>query len=163
VHICLFYSPEGSLPPLFGFFLKVSPAAIVVLFCIACSNNNSNSPTNTPSASGINKINHIIVIYLENHSFDNLYGEFPGANGPLQALNVMKLFSPESAILSAVIFNAIIIILLIPLALRGVKYKPSGAGAILRQNLFIYGLGGVVAPFIGVKLIDMIIVALEWV
>jgi len=75
----------------------------------------------------------------------------------LQGLNIMKLYSPESAILSAVIFNAIIIPLLIPLALRGVAYKPIGASALLRRNLFIYGLGGVIVPFIGIKLIDLII------
>src|SRR4029079_2717743 len=75
----------------------------------------------------------------------------------LQSLNIMNLHSPESAILSAVIFNAIIIPLLIPLALRGVSYKPIGASALLRRNLFIYGLGGVIVPFIGIKLIDMLI------
>jgi len=73
----------------------------------------------------------------------------------LQALNIMGLKSPESAILSAVIFNAIIIPLLIPLALRGVAYKPIGASALLRRNLLIYGLGGIIAPFIGIKLIDL--------
>ena len=75
----------------------------------------------------------------------------------LGALNIMGLNSPESAILSAVIFNAIIIPLLIPLALRGVKYKPIGASALLKRNLLIYGLGGVIAPFVGIKLIDMVI------
>lgn len=75
----------------------------------------------------------------------------------LAALNVMHLHSPESAILSAVIFNALIIPALIPLALRGVAYKPIGASALLRRNLLIYGLGGVVAPFIGIKLIDMVV------
>lgn len=75
----------------------------------------------------------------------------------LEALNIMRLHSPESAILSAVIFNAIIIPLLIPLALRGVAYKPIGASALLRRNLFIYGLGGIIVPFIGIKLIDMLI------
>ncbi|QJD96130.1 potassium-transporting ATPase subunit KdpB [Mucilaginibacter robiniae] len=75
----------------------------------------------------------------------------------LQSLNVMRLHSPESAILSAVIFNAIIIPLLIPLALKGVEYKPIGASALLRRNLLIYGLGGVVAPFIGIKLIDLMV------
>jgi K+-transporting ATPase ATPase B chain len=75
----------------------------------------------------------------------------------LQALNIMQLKSPESAILSAVIFNAIIIPLLIPLALRGVQYKPIGASALLRRNLVIYGLGGVIVPFIGIKLIDMVL------
>ena len=69
----------------------------------------------------------------------------------------MHLHSPESAILSAVIFNAIIIPLLIPLALRGVAYKPIGASALLRRNLLIYGLGGVIVPFIGIKLIDMLV------
>lgn len=73
----------------------------------------------------------------------------------LQALNIMHLKSPESAILSAIIFNAIIIPVLIPLALRGVAYKPIGASALLRRNLFIYGLGGILVPFIGIKLIDM--------
>lgn len=75
----------------------------------------------------------------------------------LQGLNVMKLASPESAILSAVIFNAIIIPVLIPIALRGITYKPIGASALLRRNLFIYGLGGVVIPFIGIKLLDLIV------
>jgi K+-transporting ATPase ATPase B chain len=75
----------------------------------------------------------------------------------LQHLNVMGLHSPESAILSAVIFNAIIIPILIPLALRGVEYKPIGASALLRRNLLIYGLGGVIAPFIGIKIIDMLV------
>lgn len=75
----------------------------------------------------------------------------------LQSLNIMRLHSPESAILSAVIFNAIIIPLLIPLALRGVAYKPIGASALLRRNLLIYGLGGVIIPFIGIKLLDLIV------
>ena len=75
----------------------------------------------------------------------------------LAPLNVMGLHSPESAILSAIIFNAIIIPILIPLALKGVQYKPIGASALLRRNLLIYGLGGVIAPFIGIKLIDMIV------
>ena len=75
----------------------------------------------------------------------------------LAALNIMHLHSPESAILSAVIFNAIIIPILIPLALRGVQYKPIGASALLRHNLLIYGLGGVIAPFIGIKLIDLLV------
>jgi K+-transporting ATPase ATPase B chain len=75
----------------------------------------------------------------------------------LQGLNIMHLHSPESAILSAVIFNAIIIPMLIPLALKGVAYKPIGASALLRRNLFIYGLGGILVPFIGIKLIDLIV------
>jgi K+-transporting ATPase ATPase B chain len=75
----------------------------------------------------------------------------------LNALNIMALKSPQSAILSAIIFNALIIPLLIPLALKGVQYKPIGASALLRRNLLIYGLGGVIAPFIGIKLIDLIL------
>jgi K+-transporting ATPase ATPase B chain len=75
----------------------------------------------------------------------------------LQSLNIMNLHSPQSAILSAVIFNAIIIPLLIPLALRGVAYKPIGASALLRRNLLVYGLGGVIVPFIGIKLIDLLV------
>ena len=77
----------------------------------------------------------------------------------LQALNVMRLQTPESAILSAVIFNAVIIVLLVPLALRGVQFRPMGAAALLRRNLLIYGLGGIVAPFIGIKAIDLLITA----
>jgi potassium-transporting ATPase ATP-binding subunit len=75
----------------------------------------------------------------------------------LQALNVMRLATPESAILSAVIFNALVIVALIPLALRGVKYRPLGAGRILRRNLLLYGLGGVIVPFIGIKIIDLLL------
>ncbi|MDD6130918.1 MAG: potassium-transporting ATPase subunit B, partial [Prevotellaceae bacterium] len=75
----------------------------------------------------------------------------------LAALNIMGLHSPESAILSAVIFNAIIIPLLIPLALKGVKYRPIGANALLRRNLLIFGVGGVIAPFVGIKLIDLLV------
>jgi K+-transporting ATPase ATPase B chain len=78
----------------------------------------------------------------------------------LKVLNVMRLATPQSAILSAVIFNALIIITLIPLALRGVRYRPVGAATLLRRNLLIYGLGGVIAPFIGIKLIDMLLVRL---
>jgi len=81
----------------------------------------------------------------------------------LGALNVMKLTTPESAILSAVIFNALIIIALIPLALRGVRYRPLGAATVLRQHLLIYGLGGLIVPFAGIKLIDMLLAALRWV
>ena len=75
----------------------------------------------------------------------------------MEALNIMNLASPESAILSAVIFNAIIIPFLIPLALRGVKYRPVGASTLLTRNLLIYGLGGVIVPFIGIKLIDLLV------
>jgi K+-transporting ATPase ATPase B chain len=75
----------------------------------------------------------------------------------LKAMNIMNLHSAESAILSAVIFNALIIPMLIPLALKGIKYKPIGASALLRRNLFIYGFGGVLIPFFGIKLIDIFI------
>jgi K+-transporting ATPase ATPase B chain len=77
----------------------------------------------------------------------------------LSALNIMGLATPQSAILSAVIFNAVIIIALIPLALRGISYKPLGAAAILQRNLLVYGLGGVILPFIGIKAIDVVLVA----
>jgi K+-transporting ATPase ATPase B chain len=79
----------------------------------------------------------------------------------LGALNFMRLATPESAILSAVIFNALIIVFLIPLALRGVPYRPVGAAQLLRDNLLIYGVGGLIAPFIGIKLIDLLLVALR--
>jgi K+-transporting ATPase ATPase B chain len=75
----------------------------------------------------------------------------------LAALNVMRLASPSSAIMSAVIFNALIIVVLIPLALKGVRYRAVGAASLLRRNLLIYGLGGIILPFIGIKLIDMIL------
>jgi K+-transporting ATPase ATPase B chain len=78
----------------------------------------------------------------------------------LQALNIMRLGSPESAILSAIIFNALVIIALIPLALKGVKYRAIGAGALLRRNLLIYGLGGIIVPFLGIKAIDIVITAI---
>ncbi|WP_343666693.1 potassium-transporting ATPase subunit KdpB [Paraburkholderia tropica] len=81
----------------------------------------------------------------------------------LNALNVMHLATPASAILSAVIFNALIIVLLIPLALKGVKYRPLGAAILLRRNLLVYGLGGILVPFVGIKLIDMVLAAFGWV
>ena len=80
----------------------------------------------------------------------------------LNALNIMKLATPESAILSAVIFNALIIVALIPLALKGVKYRPVSAVQLLRRHLFIYGFGGIIAPFVGIKLVDLVLVALGW-
>ena len=86
-----------------------------------------------------------------------------GTFSVIAPLNIMGLQSPNSAILSAVIFNALIIIALIPLALRGVKFRPMGAAAILRRNLLIYGLGGVVAPFVGIKLIDLLVNMLHFV
>lgn len=86
---------------------------------------------------------------------------FAGVFPVLEALNIMHLHNAESAVLSAIIFNALIIVALIPLALRGVSYKPMSAAALLQRNLFIYGLGGIIAPFIGIKLIDMLIVAIH--
>jgi potassium-transporting ATPase ATP-binding subunit len=85
------------------------------------------------------------------------YATKPGERGPLDALNVMQLGTPKSAIISAIIFNALIIPALVPLALRGVKYRAIGATALLRRNLLIYGLGGMILPFIGIKLIDLIV------
>ncbi len=79
----------------------------------------------------------------------------------LDKLNVMRLATPTSAILSAVIFNALIIIALIPLALRGVRYRAVGAAKLLRDNLLIYGLGGLIVPFVGIKLIDLLLVGLR--
>jgi K+-transporting ATPase ATPase B chain len=81
----------------------------------------------------------------------------------LGALNIMQLHNQNSAVLSAVIFNALIIVALIPLALRGVKYRPVGAAAVLRRNLLIYGVGGIILPFLGIKLVDVIIVGLHMV
>jgi potassium-transporting ATPase ATP-binding subunit len=89
--------------------------------------------------------------------FASTYAATPGGPGPLDALNIMSLGTPESAIVSAIVFNALIIPLLVPLALRGVRYRPVGATALLRRNLLIYGLGGLVAPFIGIKLIDLVV------
>ena len=82
---------------------------------------------------------------------------FVGVYPSLAALNVMQLHSPASAITSAIIFNALIIVALIPLALRGVRYRPSSASKLLSRNLLIYGLGGVIAPFVGIKLIDLVV------
>jgi len=88
-----------------------------------------------------------------------LVGAFPA----IAPLNIMHLGSPSSAILSAVIFNALVIVALIPLALRGVAYRPLGAAAILQRNLLIYGLGGILIPFVGIKLIDIIVNALHFI
>jgi len=92
--------------------------------------------------------------------FSTLYMLAGARTGPLAALNIMRLATPESAILSAVIFNALIIVALIPLALRGITYRPLGAAAVLRRNLWVYGFGGIVIPFIGIKIIDLIITAI---
>ncbi len=89
--------------------------------------------------------------------FATVYAAQSGASGPLAVLNVMALATPQSAILSATIFNALVIVALIPLALRGVGYRPLGATAVLRRNLLIYGVGGLVAPFVGIKLIDIVL------
>lgn len=80
-------------------------------------------------------------------------GVFPG----LAVLNIMGLHSPASAVLSAIIFNAIVIVVLVPLALRGVRYRPAGASTILGRNLLVYGLGGIVTPFLGIGLIDLVV------
>jgi K+-transporting ATPase ATPase B chain len=82
---------------------------------------------------------------------------FAAAYPSLDQLNIMRLHSPETAILSAVIFNALIIVALVPLALRGVRYLPGSASAMLRRNLLVYGVGGIVAPFLGIKIIDVLI------
>ncbi|HEX3802837.1 MAG TPA: potassium-transporting ATPase subunit KdpB [Solirubrobacteraceae bacterium] len=89
--------------------------------------------------------------------FVSTYAATAGGKGPLHVLNIMKLGDPHSAVISAIIFNAIVIPLLIPVSLRGVSYRPIGASALLRRNLWIYGLGGLIAPFIGIKLIDLIV------
>jgi K+-transporting ATPase ATPase B chain len=75
-------------------------------------------------------------------------------------LNIIHLATPESAVLSAIIFNALIIIALIPLALKGVRYRPVGAASLLRRNLLVYGIGGLIVPFIGIKLIDMLVTSI---
>jgi K+-transporting ATPase ATPase B chain len=93
--------------------------------------------------------------------FDAFYRQPGHIHGPLYALNIMKLETPESAILSAIIFNALIIIALIPLSLKGVRYRPIGAGPLLLRNLLIYGIGGVVIPFIGIKAIDFVVTVLH--
>jgi len=85
------------------------------------------------------------------------YAANPGEHGPLDALNVMSLGTPLSAILSAIVFNALVIPLLVPLALRGVRYRPIGATALLRRNMLIFGLGGLIVPFVGIKLLDLLI------
>jgi K+-transporting ATPase ATPase B chain len=89
--------------------------------------------------------------------FASTYAVAAGTPGPLDQLNVMRLGSPLSAIMSAVIFNALIIPLLVPLALRGVHYRPVGATALLRRNVWLYGFGGIIAPFIGIKLVDLVV------
>jgi K+-transporting ATPase ATPase B chain len=89
--------------------------------------------------------------------FASTYATRPGADGPLNKLNIMDLGTPRSAIISAIVFNAVIIPLLVPLALRGVRYRPVGATALLRRNVLIYGLGGLVVPFIGIKLVDLVV------
>ena len=93
--------------------------------------------------------------------FATFYRPAGAAHGPLQALNIMALATPESAILSAIIFNALIIVALIPLSLKGVRYRPIGAAPLLRRNLLIYGIGGIVIPFIGIKVIDVVVTALH--
>jgi potassium-transporting ATPase ATP-binding subunit len=89
--------------------------------------------------------------------FASTYAAAGSSTGPLDKLNIMSLGTPQSAIISAIVFNALIIPLLVPLALRGVRYRPVGATALLRRNLLIYGLGGLVAPFIGIKIVDLVV------
>jgi K+-transporting ATPase ATPase B chain len=89
--------------------------------------------------------------------FAATYAASGSTSGPLDRLNLMNLGTPDSAIISAIIFNALVIPLLVPIALRGVAYRPIGATALLRRNMLIYGLGGIIAPFIGIKLIDLVI------
>jgi K+-transporting ATPase ATPase B chain len=89
--------------------------------------------------------------------FATTYGTAADPTGPLDRLNIMNLGTPLSAIISAIVFNALVIPLLVPLALRGVRYRPIGATALLRRNLLIYGLGGIIAPFIGIKLCDLVV------
>jgi K+-transporting ATPase ATPase B chain len=89
--------------------------------------------------------------------FVTVYAARGDATGPLDALNVMRLGTPRSAIISAIVFNALVIPMLVPLALRGVRYRAVGATALLRRNLLLYGLGGIVAPFIGIKLVDLVV------
>ncbi|MBV9603925.1 MAG: potassium-transporting ATPase subunit KdpB [Solirubrobacterales bacterium] len=89
--------------------------------------------------------------------FAATYAATKGGQGPLHVLNIMSLGTPRSAVISAIVFNALVIPLLIPISLRGVRYRPIGASALLRRNLLIYGLGGIIAPFIGIKLIDLIV------
>jgi K+-transporting ATPase ATPase B chain len=93
--------------------------------------------------------------------FGALYATSGFGDGPLSALNIMRLHSPHSAVLSAIIFNALIIIALIPLALRGVKYRAEKSSVLLRRNMLIYGLGGLIAPFVGIKAIDLLVAALN--
>ncbi len=89
--------------------------------------------------------------------FAATYAAAGSDTGPLDKLNIMNLGTPESAIISAIVFNALLIPMLIPLALRGVRYRPIGATALLRRNILIYGLGGLITPFIGIKLVDLIV------
>jgi K+-transporting ATPase ATPase B chain len=88
---------------------------------------------------------------------------FVGTYPALKSLDIMHLASPSSAIMSAVIFNALIIVVLIPLALKGVQYRAIGAAALLRRNILVYGVGGIVLPFIGIKLIDMVLAVFNFV
>ena len=115
-------------------------------------------------APGFLALDNLIVVEKQNAATDTaaliIPAAFASTYPALGVLNVMHLATPQSAILSAVIFNALIIIGLIPLALKGVRYRPLGAAAVLRRNLWIYGVGGILIPFPGIKLVDMILVAL---
>ena len=114
-----------------------------------------------PSLSGTNTARDWVEFPSQFHeNFATIPAAFASTYPTLNALNIMHLATPESAILSAVIFNALIIIALIPLALKGVAYRAIGAGALLRRNLLVYGLGGIIIPFIGIKAIDLAVSAL---
>jgi K+-transporting ATPase ATPase B chain len=89
--------------------------------------------------------------------FVSTWATSKNGKGPLDVLNIMSLGTPKSAVISAIVFNAIVIPMLIPIALKGVSYRPIGASALLRRNLLIYGLGGIIAPFIGIKVIDLLV------
>jgi K+-transporting ATPase ATPase B chain len=89
--------------------------------------------------------------------FASTYATTRGGQSPLHVLNIMGLGTPKSAVISAIIFNAIVIPALIPISLKGVSYRPIGASALLRRNLLLYGLGGLIAPFVGIKLIDLVV------
>jgi hypothetical protein len=107
------------------------------------------------------RADHFLDRQRRSEIFRHYPGDVPCLLPQLSALNIMNLSTPQRAILSAIIFNALIIIALIPLALKGVAYRPIGAGPLLRSNLLIYGGGGVIVPFIGIKAIDLAVTALR--
>ena len=157
---------------------KVAILALLALeLAVAgCGNSNTNSQGLNTTASGnweaqltggtgpTSQLNFVTTFSVTNDVakyFAIVPALFAGTLPWLKDMDVMNLHSPTSAILSAVIFNALIIPLLVPVALKGVKYQPLGADALLRKNLLVWGLGGVLAPFIGIKLIDLVMVGLH--